>query len=315
MAKPKRLIELLMTVNAKRRFTVQELADEFHVSKRTILRDLQELSELGVPLYSEVGAGGGYRVLREKMLPPICFSEEEATAMFFAYQSLEQYSALPFEESSVSALKKFYHYLPAEAKERIQALQNRFMFKVPKHKLGAKYLKPCLEAALRGQVLFIEYDSENGVSKRDIQPIGVYAMNGLWYCPAYCFKSEEMRMFRVDRIVSAEVKNDQSVRREDVRKKTLVDWFSFENQTHEVELEVELTPRGVKKCQSDIWLSSDLHVRSDGTGVIRTTIDRPFIPWAIDFFMGYGTEAVLTKPDFAVEMIKNRLDELRKLYQ
>jgi DeoR/GlpR family transcriptional regulator of sugar metabolism len=35
-----------MTVNRKRKFTVKELSQEFGVSQRTILRDLQELSEL-----------------------------------------------------------------------------------------------------------------------------------------------------------------------------------------------------------------------------------------------------------------------------
>lgn len=54
MPKSKRLMELMMIVNRKRKFTVKELANEFNVLPRTILRDLQELSELGVPLYSEV---------------------------------------------------------------------------------------------------------------------------------------------------------------------------------------------------------------------------------------------------------------------
>lgn len=39
-----------MTVNRKRRFKVQELADEFGVSTHTILRDLQKLSELGIQI-------------------------------------------------------------------------------------------------------------------------------------------------------------------------------------------------------------------------------------------------------------------------
>lgn len=43
MSKSKRLLDLMMTVNRKRKFTVRELADEFQVSSRTILRDLQEL--------------------------------------------------------------------------------------------------------------------------------------------------------------------------------------------------------------------------------------------------------------------------------
>lgn len=88
MSKSKRLMELMMTVNRKRRFTVKELAQEFGVSSRTILRDLQELSELGVPLYSEVGPHGGYQVLNERVLPPIAFTEEEAVSIFFASHAL-----------------------------------------------------------------------------------------------------------------------------------------------------------------------------------------------------------------------------------
>ncbi|UZM97932.1 HTH domain-containing protein [Lysinibacillus sp. MHQ-1] len=49
-----------------KKFTIQEMAEECGVSRRTMIRDLMELSELGVPLYSEAGPNGGYRVLREK---------------------------------------------------------------------------------------------------------------------------------------------------------------------------------------------------------------------------------------------------------
>lgn len=98
MSKSKRLLELMMTVNRKRKFTVRELADEFGVSARTILRDLQELSELGVPLYSQVGPHGGYQVLKERILPPIAFTEEEAVAIFLP--------AMPCATMNISPLRK-----------------------------------------------------------------------------------------------------------------------------------------------------------------------------------------------------------------
>ena len=69
MSKAERLIEMMITINAKRDFTVGELAKEFSVSKRTILRDLQELEQAGFPLYAEVGAAGGYHILKERILP------------------------------------------------------------------------------------------------------------------------------------------------------------------------------------------------------------------------------------------------------
>ena len=104
MSKAERLIEMMITINAKRDFTVGELAKEFSVSKRTILRDLQELEQAGFPLYAEVGAAGGYHILKERILPPIAFSESEAKAIFFACQALQYYRDLPFEQETISVL-------------------------------------------------------------------------------------------------------------------------------------------------------------------------------------------------------------------
>lgn len=67
MSKAIRLNELRLYINRVKKFKVDDLAKEFNVSRRTILRDLEELSILGVPLISEVGANGGYQVLEEKI--------------------------------------------------------------------------------------------------------------------------------------------------------------------------------------------------------------------------------------------------------
>lgn len=89
MSKAKLLFDLIMYVNAKRSFTAQEVADEFRVSVRTAHRYLTDLSEMGVPLYTEPGRTGGYRLLRGRMLPPVMFDEDEAFAVFFCVSNVE----------------------------------------------------------------------------------------------------------------------------------------------------------------------------------------------------------------------------------
>jgi predicted transcriptional regulator YdeE len=71
MTKTQRLIELMMKVYEKPHFTVDEMAKEFDVSYRTMLRYLQELSGLGVPLYSETGKHGGYTMLQTRSRPAL----------------------------------------------------------------------------------------------------------------------------------------------------------------------------------------------------------------------------------------------------
>jgi predicted DNA-binding transcriptional regulator YafY len=55
MSRIERLLELTIKMQHRTRFTAQELADEMGVSRRTMLRDLQALQLMGVPLFATSG--------------------------------------------------------------------------------------------------------------------------------------------------------------------------------------------------------------------------------------------------------------------
>ncbi|MEF3305044.1 helix-turn-helix transcriptional regulator [Paenibacillus sp. GYB003] len=314
MSKSKRLLDLMMTVNRKRKFTVKELAREFGVSTRTMLRDLQELSELGVPLYSEVGPHGGYQVLKERILPPIAFSEEEAVAMFFAAYALRHYSSLPFEAESASALNKFYLHMSGDVRDRIDQMKNRVDFVTPTRQKESPYLSILLEAAVRQQVLRIEYGAGEERACRNIQPIGIYANNGLWFCPAYCFLRNDYRVFRCDRIYSAAYADD-GTEPVDLRHVHLGNKESFFRAgKHTTGLYAELSPRGVQMCEAVLWLGSHLHTREDGTGWLEGPIPRSDLAFYAKFFVGLGGEATVKSPPELIGELKRLLAEIMAKY-
>lgn len=70
MTKSQRLLEVMISINARDKFTIEELSQEFGVSYRTMHRYLQELSALGMPLYAEPGRHGGYFMLNKSTLLP-----------------------------------------------------------------------------------------------------------------------------------------------------------------------------------------------------------------------------------------------------
>jgi len=314
VSKSKRLMGLMMTVNRKRKFTVKELADEFKVSSRTILRDLQELSELGVPLYSQVGPHGGYQVLNERILPPIAFTEDEAIAIFFAVHALRHYSSLPFETETSSALSKFYNYMPGDIKDRIDQMKNRVDFETPMRNSEFPYLSVLLDAAICQKVLLIGYELRGKMSSRKIQPVGIYASNGLWYCPAYCFLRNDIRLFRCDRIQSA-VYDTFETKPIDLQHIHLGNREVLIKENHaDLSLYVELSKEGVQRCEAVLWLVSKLHTRKDGTGWISGNISRSDIPYFSKFFIGLGNEAMVTNPPEMVDCIKLMLSELMARY-
>ncbi len=58
-----RLVNLMLLLQRRGRLTAAQLADELEVSERTVLRDLEELSGAGVPVYATRGPGGGFQLL------------------------------------------------------------------------------------------------------------------------------------------------------------------------------------------------------------------------------------------------------------
>jgi len=312
MHKAQRLIHLIMKVNERKKFTLQEMADECGVSRRTMMRDLMELSELGVPLYSEVGPNGGYRVLRDKVLPPISFTESEALALFFAGQSLRNYKALPFNNEAEAALDKFLHYLSSELKQKIFHLRQRLLFSVAPHELETPCLQSLLDAALEQQVITIFYEASSS-SERMIQPLGIYTINGLWYCQAYCFLANDYRTFRIDRVKSVSVSDDQSMRI-DLSHQHIEDWIMHTEEEDTLELEVHLTAEGVLRCQSELWLAKSIQLQADGSGIIMTTMKQSWVSWAAKLFLGFGTDAHVIRPIELRQHIQSQLIGLNKQY-
>ena len=313
MSKAERLIEMMITINAKRDFTVGELAKEFSVSKRTILRDLQELEQAGFPLYAEVGAAGGYHILKERILPPIAFSESEAKAIFFACQALQYYRDLPFEQETISVLKKFLNCLPLDVQNGITQIQNKVVFWIPDRHCDSPLLKEMFLVAVNRHAATIRYSSTYSESIRTIVPIGLYAMNGLWYCPAYCTAANRIRTFRVDRIREI-LEEAPCPKGKYPIPGSIQEYLEKTEAKNDHRLKIRLTDIGVKRCESECLLAGGLKTLPTGGGMIDMEIDHAALEWVADYILPFGKDATVLEPAELLERMRQKIWELHRQY-
>jgi predicted DNA-binding transcriptional regulator YafY len=97
--KSERLNQELIWFSYQKIFHLKDLMEEFHISKSTALRDLQSLEGLGLSFYTESGRYGSYHILRQELLAPVYFSEDEISAILFGLQAQENLTLTPFAHS------------------------------------------------------------------------------------------------------------------------------------------------------------------------------------------------------------------------
>ncbi len=301
VAKARRLVEILLTLQTRRRFTAAELASELGVNRRTALRYLHELSEAGVPLASRPGPAGGYLVVRDGILPPLSFTVDQAVSLFFAYQALRDYGSLPFDADVESALQKLYQHMPAEARRRVDRMAERIEFGALHTDVVTPHLAALLDAALDQQVITIVYHGRDGLSERPIQPIGVYAQNGLWYCPAYCFTRKAVRVFRVDRVRGLKNGPCPYTPDADIAELTLKSYQAhISREAPTVWVEVALTPEGVRQLAHSAQIEPD----DNGGGILRTEVDVGDLPFFAPRYLSMGKDAQVLAPEALLREIR-----------
>jgi predicted DNA-binding transcriptional regulator YafY len=277
MKKSERINQILRFINQKQHFTLQDLIQEFQISKRTALRDIASLEEIGAPIYAEYGRYGGYRLLNQMKLPPISFNNQEILALYFALQALRSFSNLPFQVSYRTIHEKFINELSESQKQDIARMQNRVSFQHTVQIKESTHLEIILMAAVQNIVLKIEYQNQF----RTIHPISLYVMKGYWYCQAYDMDKMAYRVFRCDRISSAELTTIQPL--EELKEITKQNSHSLWKPSEKaVQFKWLINQAGIELFQSEHYPSMELIYESE-----KTYIEGHYEPNELDFIIKY----------------------------
>jgi predicted DNA-binding transcriptional regulator YafY len=197
------LVEELRAAGRRGR-TARQLAEHFELSVRTIERDLSALGQAGVPLATKQGRTGGYTLDRSMSLPPLNFTPREAAAVAVALSRSEH---VLFTRDAHSALQKIVAAMPERALQEAHATAEKVRLLVlPVPEPDAEIAETLWRAVRDGHVLRITYIDVGGLeTEREVEPQHVVVGPSGSYLTAWCHLRGDDRVFRMDRIIRAEV--------------------------------------------------------------------------------------------------------------
>ncbi|MGF9947414.1 YafY family protein, partial [Priestia megaterium] len=208
MNKTDRLLAIVLELQRKEVIRAENLAALFETSVRTIYRDIQALSEAGVPI---IGAPGrGYSLMEGYFLPPIGFTVPEAVSLLIGTDFIEQQFDDDYRARAQAARGKIEAILPKnilkETSRVRKAMRLLISDKQVRESKEKKYLEKIRGAILNVQKISVRYakkleDSEgNRHSVRTVAPYGLVLIQGSWMLVARCDLRQEIRHFRLSRM-------------------------------------------------------------------------------------------------------------------
>ncbi len=204
---------LLRRLEGSRGVTLQELVDglpeDFPKNSRTIRRDLEALSEVGFPLYTERANGQTRWKLMEgfRNIPALGFSATELMALVFSRNLLRPLEGTEIQASLSSALTKAAAALPPQGHEYVRDMEKVFSVGLGPHKSYRQHketIDPISQAISQAKTAQMRYfsASRNTTARREVDPYRLWYAAGGLYLIAYCHLRNDVRMFSVERIRS-----------------------------------------------------------------------------------------------------------------
>lgn len=207
MRRADRLFHLVQLIRGRRLTTASFLAERLEVSARTIYRDVADLQHQGVPIEGE--AGVGYRLGAGFDLPPLMFTQEEASALVASLRLAQAWLDPAMAAGAEAALGKIFSVLPAASRVAAESLPLYAPVMAPDAgtQKTLQQLREATQSRHKVQVHYIDLAGKK--SRRVLWPLACFYWGSVWTLAAWCESRQDFRGFRVDRIATAQTLDER----------------------------------------------------------------------------------------------------------
>lgn len=200
-----RILEIIIYLSNHDNVPASYLAERFHVSVRTIQRDMVSISSIGIPVYAEGGKCGGYSILPTYKIRNSGIRNDEQQMIIKALESL----ATSYTNDKLKALiEKYNAIIEKEGGQKVF-----WDFGVTRENDHVQNMNHLLEQAI-AERKHIVFHYRNASGKKSIQyaePLAIHYKWYAWYLFSYSPEKKQYRTFKVARIENLHIDDTVSV--------------------------------------------------------------------------------------------------------
>lgn len=315
-----RVHDTIRLIEARHGITIEELAEETGVNRRTIHRDLNAIQEAGYPLVSEwLNGSKAYRFLtRFKDVPPINFTLQELMTLSFLRSQLDILKGTPFYEDMEAIFHKVNSVLPpryAAHMERIARVSLPLLQGGRDYGRVAELLKMMRDALLYQYRLTLDYrpPGKRRTAEYKVDPYTLIFYKGGLYLLGYAHNRKALRTFAVERINRIRVEKERFEMPEEFRpEEQLKSAFGIVEEKA-MTVKVRFSPQIAHAVGDRLWHPTQkIRRERDGSALLSFTAGgrMEIISW----ILSYGRYAEVLEPEDLREEVKGIVAEMAGIY-
>ena len=295
--KDNRLFRILYYILEKEKVTANELADKFEVSVRTIYRDIDSISSVGVPIFTTQGKGGGIKIDNEFILNKSLFDTNEKEQIIAALQGLEKTNEAYKSEliTKLSALFKIKNSNWIEIDFTSWGSNNTYQ----------DLFNALKTAIINKNIISFSYNSSKAEKiNRKVKPIRLLFKEQDWYLYAFCLLRNDFRYFKLSRIKDLEV---LAINYED----------NFENIVLKREIKYENTVNIKLKFNKSVAFrvyDEFKAIVEDKKGNLYVEMKIPNNYKLYNYIFSFGANVEILEPKEIRNQFKNMINKIAKKY-
>ena len=304
----RRLKLMLLLQQPGKRLTVDEIAEKFDVSRRTIFRDFNALQEINVPITWDKYAG--YGLMKGFDVPPLMFTTQELATIMVGLNFVNSQVDKKLVTDAEGVKLKIKEVLPDDLKHLMDSLESRTIvdpyqkFGMIKKEGGDWYLLS--SAIAQEKRVEFRYQSKSGEEKtRKVDPYILVFYEDHWNMIGKSHLRGEIRNFILDRMSNIEILDEKAPHNGKVDVEGLI--FRSDESDQKIILVVEDSV--LERLKANIPAKIFSETRKN-TKKIQVEFFFDNLDFMNEWLLQFGTSIFVKAPD---ELISKREELLKKM--